>query len=368
MATPPGYVEKLYFNTESGTYPTAASFSTTAGLRMYFDRFRVEAPKSTQQGYEFGASDSAGVLHPDQEDFAEGDVAVGCRLDWTMRYSGVHAVLLGLALGDLTTGSDGGLADFYHRATLTSGQDTATFVHQLAKTDTSTFVEQQVVGCKAESLVLEQEVGRPMRASMRFIGAHANFSTSVSSSLPPNSGAYIPGESRIHWHQLYTVGASSFVLTMEGRTGVVLRCRRWKIALQNGIGRLYTHNGDTRTQEPVRVAPRSVVGEFEIEQNDEWREAMQAHGYLYNTATTDTDISIIMTSGYGEAMRIQLNNCRLVNVGRDSEAFFSKYQRFQAVARQQIGGASLDSPLRITMYTNYSGTAPGYYGNMVTPS
>ena len=367
MATPPGYVEKLYFNTESGSYPTAASFSATNGLRMYFDRFKVEAPKSTQEGSEFGASDSAGVLHPDREEYTEGEVVAGCRLDWTMRYSGVHAVLLGLALGDLTTGADLGLADFYHRASLTLGQDTVTFVHQLAKTDATTFVETQLVGCKAESLVLEHSSGGAMTASARFIAAYASFSTSTTSPLPPASGGFVPSESRVSFGHLYNI--NGFTMGMEGRSQVNLKCRRWRLTLQNGIGRYYTHSGDTRTQEPQRFAQRSIVGEFEIEQNDEWREAMQAHGYLYTTTATDTDFSIIMADGYGQAMRVQLNNCKLVNVTRDSDALFSKYQKIQAIPFQQIGGVSLDSPLRITTYTNYSGSGggPGYYGNMVNP-
>ena len=310
MGSPSGQYSRLYFRKEAvpGTF---AAFSTTAGLKLYQEEFQPR-PTKTPIRYQ---ENKGGVIF-DNTDFTPGPQGVTGTLRFALRYSGVHAVMMGHALGQLgTTGPSGSPAAYTHTADGSAGTppvpgryNSLSFLHQRPINDAGTvFRQTELLGAKIGRMRLTQSVSQPfIICEMDIVAQEAKHNTTAATSLPPDTGTgFAPHEALVQTSHI--VGASNNCFSFQSRLGtttstaVFLQLEEWTVELNNFPEQLGVISNINRQSNPARGQVREVSGSFVVEQDATIDEIEKAFG---NTAA-DPNSEIAMTWAYENPAQIQ---------------------------------------------------------------
>lgn len=365
MSMPLGGNAKLAFEVES-TYGTPETVGVSAGLRIFYDSFSADARKEPTDVEEISG------ISIDRSDFTEGAVIVGGTLNYRMRYYGGHAVLNGLALGDLDTSSAGGGAYYIHAATLADDLEAVTVFHQIPVMvlGVSTQRDNHFVGMKAARSTWSHRSGEILQHSIEFIGSYVDYLPASGPWTFPSTGGRTPTENFILWS--HEMSSSPFTIKVEGASSTIqINVHSWEVTLDNGLARLFRIQNGRKSAEPPRDAFREVTARLEIEQDDAWEEFMYAYGNESTDASSDFDLEWTYQdpSASNHRLTFQLANCRTLDVPRGISGSRSVRQTVELRAHYQAGTPPLlNNPIAVTMLNTTAGPAagsPSQYGDFL---
>ena len=312
MGSPSGQYSRLYFRKEAvpGTF---AVFSAVAGLKLYQEEFQPR-PTKTPIRYQ---ENKGGVIF-DNPDFTPGPQGVTGTLRFALRYSGVHAVMLGHALGQMgTTGPSGSPPQYTHAAdggpgtpSLPGRYNSLSFLHQRPINDAgTTFKQTELIGAKIGRMRLTQSVGQPfIICEMDIVAQEARYNTTATSpaALPPDTGTgFAPHESLVQ--ASHVVGASGNNFSFQSRLGttpgteVFPRLEEWTLELNNFPEQLGVISNINRQSNPARGQVREVTGSWVVEQDASTDQIEAAFGL----AASDPSAEIAMAWSFENPAQIQ---------------------------------------------------------------
>lgn len=348
--------------TNETTYGTPGTISATAGLRLFFDSFADESDKRPLDFQEISG------LSIDRSEFIEDAILIGGSLTYSMRYSGIHAVLAGFAMGDLTT--TGTTPNFTHTATLADNLQALTLILQSPKmvAGAVTYVDDNFVGMKVARSTWSHRVGQPMKHRIDFIGSYLDHDTSavIMPTTAGNGAGSSPTESHIMWH--HRSGAIQIDIEPIG-TPITINVTSYEITIDNGLERRFIIQSGRKSAEPARNDFRTVTARFEIDQDEGWEEFINAYGLLNSTASKDFTIKVVydVPTG-GQTLTLTLNNCRVIRVPRaiPGPGLLSQTVEMRAHFNS---GAVPNNPIEFVLDNNTGGpTTPATYGAVVVPA
>ena len=272
MSAPPGTAARLYFveETTSGTFgPWGLSSSGEPyGLRLFFDSFDHQMRKS---GGRLGIQSS----YPDGLYIhrREGNLVRGT-LRFRKRYSGVHAVIDGWCMGDLSTNG----ATHFHTSITEDKFPSFSMIHHVPMTDASTLREWRLTGVHVSRVRWRHAAGQSMIQEIDLVGMLREYSTSLTSNLPGTTNGYapdLPDEMQVSWSH-----ASTFIINPDA---IQPNIRAWQWEIINDPVVVYGIGDEHRCQVPKRGL-RVLKGWMEVEQDEEWQHFVDHYGYTNATA------------------------------------------------------------------------------------
>lgn len=277
MGSPSGQYSKLWFHRELTPGTKSATFGnptggSTYGLRLYQEEFQPR-PTKTPIRYQ----ENRGGVSFDNFDFTPGPQGVTGTLRFALRYSGVHAVMLGHVLGNLVTAGAAAVWNHIGDGGGSGRFNSLTFLHQRPINDAgTTFIETQLLGAKIGRMRLTQSVSQPfIICEMDLVAMEAQVITAVTnnSNLPPDSNGFSPNEALAYSAHIVDTAAlpqpHNFAF-QEMPSGPVTypQLEEWTIELNNFPEQTGVISNQTRQSSPARGQIREVTGSFVMEQDD----------------------------------------------------------------------------------------------------
>ena len=339
MGAPNGGNSVLFFKPEGswGADPTMSNASST--YRMFFDSF---TPNNDRTPVDFKEI-QGGAAAVDHTEFVEGGIEVGGTLVYTMRYAGMHALMNGVCLGELTTGASA------HSATLADDLPSIAIGWQPANEIGGATVDElhTFLGMMVQSVTWSHTAGEPLKCSINFIGKEHSFVTQASA-LATNSMA-TPAEDIVQWHdkEIDSGSDTGIEVEVEGSAPVELNCTDWEITLDNAIERRFIIQNGRKTAQPARNGKRTITARVTIDKDEAWREFQTAMGATSTTDTTDLDIRFRYEDGADSDLKWEsiVANARTITVPSlvADDGFLT--ETIEVRAHQQTGGQNLNDPM-----------------------
>lgn len=340
MATPQGAVAKVFFRPET-TYgqDSIGAGGATTGYLVYFDR---ASPRSAKTPLDFGEISG---LSTDYSSFEEGGIDVGFEIEYAMRYYGAHFLLIGLAMGEMDTTGAG--APFTHTLLLRDTVYSASIKHQIPITNNSSFDQNGLSGNVINRMVLSHRAGDVMRARMEMLSAGLTYEETAST--PPSAAGRTPTEALISWHHK-DAPATAFGISIGGGPLTQINARSWELTLDNKLEPNFLIQNGRSGGQPQRADFREVRLRMEIEQNAGWRAFLTAYGDTPTGTTQDFAVTMryVNPAVANETFKIDVSNCRTLDVQRNIETAGKLYQQVEMRAHFKTGSTNLwPEPLRI---------------------
>ena len=387
MGSPSGQYSKLWLckeaETSPGVFPSAFATSNLIGLKLYQETFQSR-PRKTPIRYQ----ENRGGVSFDHADFVPGPQDVPSTLRFALRYSGVHAVMLGHALGSLTTTSLGGTpnAIWRHRADTSSGRyNSLSFLYHRPINDAGTlFSETRVIGAKVGRMRLSQSVGQPfVMCEMDLACQEARIETAVTAlgNLPSESTVGIYPSEALWQMQHFKDYATNRFFEFRRRNGsvVALNLEEWTLELNNFPSQLGILSPANRLSNAARGQIREVTGSFVIEQDSSLDDIEAAYGLTASSAAEDfylkwrfEDPASPQNSGDPtHDAEVIVSQCYVSSPERGGEGTGPQRRRYEfaAHAKGPLASWNTDYPLQIDIANNTqkpTGAAPTNYGTYVT--
>lgn len=360
MSRPQGSASRLWFGLES-TPGTLSAFSATRGLKPYFRSFMPDL-ELNESDYEECTGSAAGA---DKADLVLDPLTPTFPLSFALRYSGVHAVLLGAAIGSVDTSGAG--PQYKHDANGSAGTrlNPYSFLGHTALDNglgSTGWSEIQAKGCKCSRMRLSQSAESSLimvEQEWLYMG-HAWLQTPTSTSLlPPDTAGsgYSPHEQLIRASHI--TSGSAISITGRGRSAVTLRVRSWEIVVDNKLTRdsIIQYGGSSLAGvEPSRSDTREITATFTVEAEGAVLDELNTLAMLTPNATS-TDCVInwtyelpSATSSYDAA--VVLSNCYILKLERGTDGPGLQSRTFTVRASKTptgLGANTLGWPLSFSI-------------------
>jgi hypothetical protein len=350
----------LGFRVEAA-YGTYAVTDAATTVKVYFDSFVPDLSRTPIDFREINATNPV-----DHSEFVEGLIEVGMTLTNTLRYSGEHGVLQGLAMGDLTTaGSD----PYTHTATLETTLPSASWYAEVPNDPNGSTTADilGLKGMKCATATWSHRAGEPLKLTTTWIGQTYDFTVSDLSGIASGSA---PSEDIVQWHDKEADSGSDtgLEIEVESNTPVELNCSEWEIRLDNALVRRSLIQTGRLSGEPVRDGKRLVTGRMVIDRDDGYREFVTALGSDPTTDTVDFDVRLRYEDQSNANLKWEalVANCRTTSVPPtvDDDGLIQATVDFRAHASDAGHNQNLPFEVVITNETQSSGGI--HYGNFIT--
>jgi len=372
-----------------GTYPTNFGTLATIGLKQYFENWDNDH-ENTETDYKECTGAAASV---DRNTFDLDPQDPRFTLDYAMRYSGVHAVLLGAAFGNLVTA---GASPYTH--TITMRDDTLTtpintlpsyyFLSHTAlivpSSGATAYSEVQVSGAKCNTTRISMSADDGLlRCSQQFLASTDQWFTTVTNTanLPPDgtTTGQSPAEELIRSSHLKSANdavpaSSAMVVYVQGSaTGKRnMRVRSFEINIDNKLSRdsFITYGGAAIRAgvQPDRSDSREVTATFTVDAESDCYDLLnEAAGYTANdtpkAATLYWDF-LRPDDPTNYALSFNLSNAVVTRIQRGTRGADLQAMTFTVRAQAPRAGSSnwsIGTPIEMVMKNlrQGTGTAPG---------
>lgn len=339
MGAPSGGLAKLYIIRET-TPGQPIAYTGITGLRLYFDSFQVRRPVRTERIAEIRGSNTY-----DEAALYAGPSEISGTISFPLRYSPVHACLLGWAAGLLT--STGGTPN-QHVVTTDDRLESCQLTHVFPYgTDAvQLYAQNQFQGCKPTKLTLSGKTSGAVMASIDFVAQQGVYSETeiTSPNVPPDSAAGFspyPGP-LVLWN--HAIPGSCEIFFSGGGAATDMKATEWEISIENPVEQTVAIGNSLIQSIPSRSAPRNVTGRITLEQDIVWTEQVLKWGWSVTNpasivwAYDDPDSS----STTNKAWTFDISNAYLTEPGGGTDSMGPQRQTISYKAIYKAGGTTLN--------------------------
>jgi hypothetical protein len=262
MGVPLGAKSRLYFNVEE-TAGELAEFSASRGLRHFFNSFVID------ESFQIFPLGFTGPHSMPRVHHARDRYRVGVRMSFPRRYTALHSVLDGYAMGQLVDAP--GTPNVFV-ASIEAPYPSMSWVAQVPIGD-GTESELQLVGMKVARCRWRHRANDVLRQELFLVGTGMTWVDAPSSPMPPLDEGFAPDvavEDFVSW-----ADHASLVFNSDPTTTLTLRS--WEFVLDNAPRQVYTTGDSVKPLPPFRGGASQVRLRFEVEQDDAWEEFQEVN-------------------------------------------------------------------------------------------
>jgi len=332
--------------------------SATTGLRVFFQPPFGANRKQDPQRF---AAEVTGTASAHRRDLPLGVLAIDGSFRFPCRYSGVHAVMAGWALGDLvTTGAD----PYTHTAKTADAFVAASMALHIPISAANPFSQASIAGCKPTRATWSQRVGEVMFCDIDYVGVSNVYST-TEGTIPPDDGKFSPGEPMVNWDRI----SGTIEFKRLGIALVSLNVVSYSISIENPVDQHALIGSSKLLSVPVRSDKTIITGQMEVEYDANYEDTVNAFGLTVAEATEDVRIKMTYADAIDPVINWiwELSNLRLTASPVGISTAGSLTQTFSFEGYHKLAGVDINpEPILLKIINHSEGPQVGTtYGSLV---
>ncbi len=311
MSAPSSLVSKLGFNFESvyGGSMTPSDFllqSPGKGFRVYPTQYLPRYPQTPNDRPEV-RGEAEGIDHTR---ITTGKITVSHDLSWDVHYSGIDAMLIGAAFGNITTTGSG---PYVH--TIRPGPTLPSFVvGWITPYETElTFDSHFYNGIVANTLTLSHSGESPLSGSLSCIGRDwAEFFPI----LVPTDTVTEPGlfqlEDVVEWHHIDPAGC--IAVSANGGGDVEVTAESVEFTLNNNLSSRAVLAKGRYGSRPGRGGKRDFILRVKLDKDNAWKTFHDVLGSSSSATQGRGRVSVPYVGPGNQKMTVVLQNCQVLDL------------------------------------------------------